>query len=176
MFPKIKVGELLYEINRSFRWINSGGCGFMAEIIAEELGPYLYDVRIVTCGGRGPSLDEVRPLIKNPKNGMEWVNNGIHFSHVWVEAKLTPKGDRYAIDSEGIHPITEQYDEWYKPYDGSFTIKEIKWINETPQVWNSVFSRRQVPAMRKMMHEGVEAIFNNQIGEKHDSNKQAQVG
>ena len=147
-FPFAKIKAFLNEYDSKFHMINWGGCAVSAHILAQHLAPFVEELKIRAFDRweSSSNIDEVRSRVKN-NTVQDWNNVGVAFSHVWVEFKWL--GRWYAVDSDGIFSRKKMYRIWGVPFEGSFTLDEMKGLAGTPRGWNWTFSRSQIPHMRK---------------------------
>jgi hypothetical protein len=160
-FPFKEICLIMNKANQKFRDVNSGGCGMMAYILARQLSK-ITKTRTVVCGYGGGDLKVARSNV-NDNNINSWYKQNIKFTHVWVEFLWNKRW--YAIDIKGIKPRKQMYGDsgrWSKPYDGSFTLKEIKELahDDTYGGWSSCFQRDQIPYMKKMINKEFNQLFN----------------
>ncbi len=145
-----KVMDLLEntlpDINDEFYRINSGGCGIMAQILAENLDKLEMEYNVVCQGGRGfddednLSNKEVNDLIDNSSKNMP-------NSHILIEIE-----GRY-FDSNGEQTVR------MSSITALIDLPTIRRMNKM-DCWNSSFDRSQVKAMR----EYANIMFDEQFG------------
>jgi hypothetical protein len=122
-------------IDEEFSCINSGGCGYMAQLIAEQLDLLEVDYNIVCDGGYYGSTkytnQEVNTLIDNERKD-DMPNN-----HIVIGV-----GGKY-FDSDGEKEMEEE--------DISALIdrETIERMNSNFDYWNRSFDRNQVSGMRE---------------------------
>jgi len=145
-----KLGLKLSELDLTFDRVNWGGCGSVAAMIATTLRHQFPIMRITSTGNFGKTnLDEVRHHVINTGSTDDWYNNGVYFSHVWVEVFFKKRW--YVLDATGVHSRKEMYKEWGIPAEGSFSIDEMQALADDG-TWNSTFNRDQLPAMQEMIN------------------------
>ncbi len=134
----------LPSIDSKFRCINNGGCGFMAEIIAEQLDKLSINYDIICRGGwrcNGKMTNEqVNNLID------EEDSSSIPNSHVLIMV------NGRIFDSEG---------EQYVNDESRTALIDHKTINRMLDMdcWNSTFNRNQVAGMRAYAQSVFYAVF-----------------
>ncbi len=144
-----KLGKKLKQLDMSFDRVNWGGCACVAAMVAKELRHEFPIMRITSSGTWGKcDLDSIRHHLDDNMCKDEWYHSGIHFNHVWVE--VLSKGRWYVLDATGVYTRKEMYSMWGKPAEGSFSIDEIQALADTDS-WNSMFNRKQLPAMQEMV-------------------------
>jgi hypothetical protein len=133
-------------IDDEFYGINSGGCGLMAQIIAEQLDilgvPYT-----VICRGYGENFtnQEVNSLIDN-NSTYNMPNNHILIE---VEGRYFDSDGEVEVDEDRIQAIID--------------LDTIKRMNKLLDCWNSVFDRDQVEDMRVYTDKVFGCAFANHI-------------
>jgi len=145
------LNTVLSSIEENFDYVNYGGCACVAAMIAEQVRTVYPVMRITSCGSdlyHHPNLDEIRSLVSNPLDKYLWLDNGLRFDHVWVEICVDDQW--YALDSTGVKPVGEMYDDWERPAAGSFTLEEIESLAYQPG-WNDTFNRDQLPAIEQVI-------------------------
>ena len=144
-----KLGIKLKELDTTFKYVNWGGCGCVAAMLAKAFRHQFPIMRITSSGTFGPTdLDKIRETMNNNMSKDDWYNNGIHFNHVWVEVFFNKRW--YVLDATGIHTRKEMYARWSKPATGSFSIDEMEAL-ASESSWNTSFDREQLPAMQRMI-------------------------
>lgn len=134
--------------------LNYGGCCVFAVIVGEELRRLSIEPRIVVKGGfyiAPPSieLDEVRPVITNVEDAIEWNRNGVEFGHVGLRFQLD-NGITYLYDSTG--PAKEgDHMQLYSLYRGTLSLEDGKLLAGNWHNWNRMFDRDCVPTIRKVV-------------------------
>lgn len=123
-------------IEDEFHYINSGGCGAMAMIIAEQLDKVGVEYNVI-CKGWGDNLtnEEVNTLIDN-SDSFEMPN-----SHILIEVE-----GRY-FDSEG-EQLPEQ-----SHIAAIIDYATIKRMVDFEDCWNCSFDRDQIEGMRAYTDE-----------------------
>ena len=150
-----KLSNKLKELDNTFSFVNKGGCGCVAAMLAKAFRHEFPIMRITSSGiDSGANLDTIRSNMTDNMSKDAWYDNGIYFNHVWVEVLFKKKW--YVLDATGIHTRKEMYREWNTPAKGSFSIDEIQALaNENS--WNTMFDRKQLPAMQKMINNMIPA-------------------
>ena len=144
------LDERLKLVDELFDFVNCGGCGCVANILAKQLRTVFPVMRITSSGYLGEgNIDKVRNVLGNNLNKDEWDENGFYFAHVWVEVCVDDEW--YALDSTGVTPVEYMYEEWGVPAEGSFTLEEIAALSGDADGWNSLFDRDQLPDMELMI-------------------------
>lgn len=125
----------LPEIESEFDYINSGGCGIMAEIIAEQLEELNVDYSVACKGGWNFDDDEILSVEKVNQYIDEEDKIRVPNSHVIIKV-----GKRYFDSSGEVFP-TE------KSITALIDRETISRMNDM-DCWNSCFDRSQKDDMR----------------------------
>ena len=164
-FPFTEINNILRNADDKFNYINYGGCGVMAYILARQFSK-VTQTRIVSNCGRANAINIVRKEIANNTMVIDDLYN-IFINHAWVEFKVN--GRWYGVDSDGIRKMKDMHIVNGKPAAGGFSIKEMHLININKIGWNPQFDRGQIPGMKRMINRKLNKIFGaklNQISVK----------
>ncbi len=137
----------LPSIDNQFYSINSGGCGHMAAIIAEQLDRYQINYDIVCKGGWGCSKDKMTNAEVNHE-----IDNGntrnLPNSHVLIMVAGR------IFDSEGEQEVSESSITALIDYETMMRMLGVR------GAWNSCFDKHQVSDMR----DYAENVFDSAMG------------
>ena len=145
--------------------INWGGCGVMAGIVGEILELWGIPVEVVTPAGDGCGVPpkEARERMQywgENWAASDWDNNGLSRSHLAVRFLLG--GKLHTWDSDGLlcsdkffgrRDCGEPSHEADYPFGEGMTVQECIEISSTPDDWNSMFDRGQIPLMRELAYQ-----------------------
>jgi hypothetical protein len=147
----VEVFPLLITQLKNFQFINSGGCGVVAAHVAKRL-QHIVPTRIVVFNRASIDIDKIRSKLTNTNSSLEWSYHGMAWGHVMVEFDYD--GMTYLFDSHNIYPTTQtiHFGGMMLTKSGYVTIDEIVAIASRPTTWNWMFSRSQIPAMKKRIH------------------------
>lgn len=148
------VQALCVEIknDKSFRYINSGGCCVFAALVGKALKAHDADIqtRFIVFGNANCNLDKVRQDI-NDNSVFEWENNGVHFSHVVVEFKY--KNRWYTCDARrGV--MLSNADNSYNcrgKSKGRLSLLEANALAADDD-WNPAFHRSLIPRLEQVVN------------------------
>lgn len=146
-FPIDKVNKILHEADERFHYVNFGGCGAMAAIIAKCLAPVV-PVKIVCYDYNKEQINDLR------NNGITRATNSFH--HVWVEFLANVW---YAVDINGIRSPKKMINHWGTPCKGNLTINELEILVSNHKAWNPMFDRDQIPDMTHFMEQQFSALW-----------------
>jgi hypothetical protein len=150
------LNEVGCRANRSYPYLNNGGCCVYAVLIAKELKKLGMRPRIIVAGESSKSkcnINEARKNIKDIADYNEWSRNGIKFNHVGVE--FTYKRKKYHYDSYGVHPACDTL-MGFPVYKGRLRIKWAEGIANRPEAWSGMFDRAVIPRLQR----SIENSFN----------------
>lgn len=163
-----QLNSLAEDLIYSYPYIDHGGCCVVAVRMANHLQSNAMQVRIRSAQSwkRPLNLDTARkkiqagPWASHPGHGplekSEWLDQGVDYSHVWVEFKLGRRW--YAFDStRGCMPAKEFVQRMvkrrgWKPNKGTFTVEEAASFAAEAS-WNPEFNRRQIPGVHKKIDQ-----------------------
>ena len=148
--------------------INSGGCCVFAALVAKHLSKYVpVQIRVASSWSESlVALGVVRKKVPDPYNIHHWTDNGVGFSHVFIEFRH--KGKSYIYDSNGVQEKTEPCDPTfgYPTFPGSLTLAEAtKFAMNKNSGWNKMFNRRQIKKLEKIVDKGFKALKQNKAPE-----------
>jgi hypothetical protein len=151
------LGKCQDEIANKVKNPNYGGCGVIAAIVASELQSLGIPAEVVTTTKYGDVPRKVmqRVLTKNkPITNSAVDSEGIERDHLGVRFKL---GNLIRTwDSDGLNKgrllgyLNEPCN--YKFGEG-LTVEEATMLANDKHGWNSMFNRRQIPKIRKIVKE-----------------------
>lgn len=157
-----EISQALKRVSNSlqrFHSLNSGGCGVVAAAVARELEEHGVRYEIVTNHDFA-DVDEARQNVSDPFDMGEWEQNGVYFGHVAVKVWLNER--RAGIwDSEGFIPAESNTFPAFPELElarGSFTLEEMEAFIHQRSHWNAAFDRRQIPAVRRAIHEAFNQV------------------
>lgn len=147
------IGE---QCNENFHTLNNGGCCVYAWLVAEELTKRGYEVGGIPKSwmhSYGSDVDEARNNVSHPDDGEEWEENGIGFSHVLLGVKVGDK--ELVVDSENVSWYDPDYHNAERGFaKGRLTVEELKALASNKHNWNPTFSRKNIPALERVIKEG----------------------
>lgn len=164
-----KLRKLSAALQAHGMWdINCGGCGVMAGIVGEILELLGVPVEVVTSSDYGCSPAEARQRLYwniEAENDGRWDNSawdseGVSRSHLAVRFMLGR--DMYTWDSDGLIKSDKYFGRRDcgepshcadYPFGDGMTVAECVHISSTPEDWNYMFDRRQIPLMRKLAYK-----------------------
>lgn len=152
-----QLRELSYKLKTNLQLPNHGGCCVIAVEIAKHLRTvYPTKIRVSTdLTGYDELADtdisEVADNMCDHADCDEWNDNGIYFGHVVVEFKY--RGRNYHMDTNGVKRAKDVDPSFgWIFYPGEFPLKPAQTLaNNTDHTWNSMFNRKQIPSLRKMV-------------------------
>ena len=134
--------------------INCGGCAVYAVELAKRLDAIgITNYKIRTYGYSGSEKTNVSTVERKvfntnlPKYTEDWGDNGVYFSHVRLE------WNGKVWDAEGA-TSSRKAGEWnycYYRQRGHISRKAIEKLLPLQCNWNSMFNRRQVPKLKRIM-------------------------
>lgn len=140
--------------------MNYGGCAVFAVHMAKRLEKVV-PTRIKLFSWDKWDLDVIRPTLSNPLDIDEWAKHVECFCHLVVE--FDHNGQTYHYDTDGLRLATTS---WRGDYlaDGHFTIEEVSSFTAAQNLWNSMFDRAQIPAVkRRVKNLFARQIYTNQL-------------
>jgi hypothetical protein len=150
-----RLRHLGKEANHRFPYLNNGGCCVFAAAVAGELKRLKVEHEVIVPKPYDGTddLDEIRQRVDNVNNKSSWNNAGIYFSHVAVRAKLGGRWHTY--DSDSLRRSKYEFGDapCYTAAKGGMTAKEAKALADERHGWNSMFDRRDVAPVRKLVKE-----------------------
>ena len=167
---KRRLRRLSRALNTQTCDINWGGCGVMAGIVGGILELWGIPVEVVThatgCSGVSPA--EARHGLywgEEAENdgrwdSAAWDGEGLSRAHLAVRFMLG--ADTYTWDSDGLIKSDKYFGRCEDgstsycadyPFGDGMTVAECVHISSTPDGWNYMFDRRQIPRMRKLAYQ-----------------------
>lgn len=151
-----RLRKLSKAITAQIEYVNCGGCGIVAHLVAEELQAHDRMVEVVTpCGDwRGLPAAEARRSVTKPNSPRDWDSNGLSRTHLAV--RFRSGGKTYTWDSDGTlcrasaFGADAEYSTTARFGDG-LTVAEAKAICKPQTGWNRRFDRKQVPLLRHLV-------------------------
>ena len=147
--------------------INLGGCGVMASIVGEIMELWDIPVEVVTPSENdiGVSPKEARARLQAEYwcenwTADDWDDNGLSRFHLAVRFALG--GKLYTWDSDGLLCSNRFFGRRVcgrpahaanYPFGDGMTVQECIEISSTPDGWNSMFDRNQIPLMRELAYQ-----------------------
>lgn len=135
-------------------YINWGGCGVFASMVAERLhalGIPVWGVVSEDCADK--DLNEVR-LTAKPKNTVpSWNAAGVWFKHILVQFALD--GKIWTYDTSGVVAGSPEREATCggKLYAGNLTVQELKELAGNPRGWSPTFNRVRIPDIEALINE-----------------------
>lgn len=157
-----KVTTVLNRIGRRVNFlfpnINYGGCCVFAAIVGTELKRLGISARgIVASYSNEVGNTNIDAARENVSENIpwKWEESGVCFTHVGVEYDINGTVKHY--DSNGVKRKGSRLMHW-EIYDGRLTVDELKELSRTGKGWNSRFTRKDIPAIRRLIKEEMAAL------------------
>ena len=165
---KRRLRRLSRALNTQTSDINCGGCAVMAGIVGGILELLGVPVEVVTSSEYGCAPAAARQHLHwniEAENDGRWDNSawdsaGVSRAHLAVRFMLGR--DLYTWDSDGLIKSDKYFGRHYDgeplycaeyPFGDGMTVAECVHISSTPEDWNYMFDRRQIPRMRKLAYQ-----------------------
>ena len=165
---KRRLRRLSRALNTQTSDINWGGCAVMAGIVGGVLELLGVPVEVVTSSDYGCAPAAARQRLHwniEAENDGRWDNSawdsaGVSRAHLAVRFMLGR--DLYTWDSDGLIKSDKYFGRQYDgeplycaeyPFGDGMTVAECVCISSTPDDWNYMFDRRQIPRMRKLAYQ-----------------------
>ena len=166
---KRRLRRLSRALNTQTRDINWGGCGVMACIVGEIFELWGIPVEVVT---HVSDYSDVSPAearyglyrgdaeIDDRMYWWAWDAEGLNRSHLAVRFKLG--ADTYTLDSAGLLKSDKYFGRNTDgsishcadyPFGDGMTVAECALISRTPDGWNYMFDRSQIPLIRELAYQ-----------------------
>lgn len=152
-------------INRTYSYVNRGGCCIVAAEFARPLKQIFPSTNIIVGSYKweqAQDLEKVRKLIGS-NSFRQWTKHGIDFTHVLLEFEF--EGKMYQFDTcDGVVPRKDTTILDLRILDGHLTLSEAQDLAHSPVGWNEMFDRKQIPAIQKDIKEFFDrVVYNNMI-------------
>lgn len=147
------LARLALSVDRTFPFLNSGGCCVFASIVADELIE-----RGIPCEGLVVDAYNDEPDIEAVRNNVqrnvprEWNEHGVDFTHVGLDI---PGMGKY--DSRGFDNPNSMLKLWPEA-KGRLTVQELRELSSVGDGWNRTFDRQQIPTLRRMVKRAFRGI------------------
>ena len=165
---KRRLRRLSRALNTRTPDINWGGCGVMAGIVGEILELLGVPVEVITPSDDGCSPAEARQRLywnievehDGRWDNSAWDSEGVSRSHLAVRFMLGR--DMYTWDSDGLIKSDKYFGRLdcgrpqhcgEYPFGDGMTVQECIEISSTPEGWNYMFDRRQIPLIRRLAYQ-----------------------
>lgn len=135
---------------------NYGGCCVIASRVAERLLALGVEAECITSRERlGEACNapaNVRHLIDDPSDMLEWEDNGVTFCHVAVRFRLNGRVYTWDSDTGPLARVT-LFGHRYRAYAWGLgmTADEARAVADRPDGWNSDFDRAQIPHIEALV-------------------------
>lgn len=156
------------EINEKIPFVNNGGCGMVALLVAKELNRAGIETTIVISGDSdfdetyNIDLNEINKSITGTKPSVsKWNKKDIYFAHVCIEFNY--KNIPYHFESEKGLVVAKKRLMGYKIYKGRLSIEVFEPIAENPSGWNKCFERNHIPFMKEIVKNHLSKIHCNEF-------------
>lgn len=132
--------------------LNCGGCGVFASAVAEVLAKHQVPVEVIYCRSRWYERDfddqtPLREFLRNPNE-----DNIPQVVHMGVRLEIA--GRKYTYDSEALHQRADKFsDDLLRAEKETLTPQETLDLVKIRYLWNSVFPRRHISTIRRIVRE-----------------------
>lgn len=133
------LDSCLFGLQFQFNYINSGGCGVIAEMVYDTLKNLgLKPTIVILARADEMPKEKIEENLKNNAGGLE-----VPFSHIVIRV------NKKYIDSNGIQKDFKNSQFSKHILVEGMSIELLKQWNQTQEFWNDMFNRRQIPKIKK---------------------------
>ena len=147
------LNRILSTLSDGFENINFGGCGVVALALAPHIKEIYNNYTIRGIDSNQKDLENNAP--EYPDSLYDWNAEGIYFGHIVLEFKH--KGVNWVVDANGVHTmegLLESYSNYgSQVHKGQLLYKDLERMVNSPEGWNSMFDRGQIPSLRCRIDE-----------------------
>lgn len=146
----------------AIKYLNRGGCGVFAALVGRELQSNGVKPEVIVQTEYGDDPLYVRQRVRNPLDPFDWHDNGLYINHAGLRFKHN--GKWWTYDSTALRQSHDVFSDDDRPASRGFlTVEEMEAFafprakgpfHTVYDLWNSEFDRRQIPKLRRAVHEG----------------------
>lgn len=155
------LNKLGKDAEKNIEYLNSGGCAVFAAHVGYHLKYRAGLTDVVLRVGHSYAddeddlipIDEARNHLHPNANASEWNAAGLSFGHVILEFKTgKTKPARWHYDSSGVTSVSNVTNNFgFLLHPGEMTVEEGLAIAADHAGWNTLFDRRQIPALIRII-------------------------